>query len=322
MKYGLPGISNIVSSTSTTKIESQILFPGRVADIILDNSHPLFNEKGGWNSIGSLIFNPNNTFNRDTVNTVAKPLFPNNRFIPTINEIVYILTLPNENIQSNISGIEYYYFQPINIWNSCHHNAIPNPIGNVFLPESQKRDYQQTEAGAARRVTDGGTEINLGKTFKERIDVKNLQPYEGDNIYEGRWGNSIRLGSTVLNGSIVNPWSSVGTNGDPIIIIRNGQHNDGKEAWIPQVENINKDKSSIYLTSTQKVPIETSNTKYDSYKEQPPTKPSEYAGEQVIINSGRLVFNSDDDHILISSKKSILKLSKRFKNNKNTLIKA
>ena len=36
MKYGLPGISNIVSSTSTTKIESQILFPGRVADIILD----------------------------------------------------------------------------------------------------------------------------------------------------------------------------------------------------------------------------------------------------------------------------------------------
>ena len=300
------------SQNLSTNQQPQVggIFAARVSFVILnDLDNPqVFKQKGEWSSIGGLFFNsiktPNITGNYDIEN-FAKPLFPNNRFIPTINEIVYILTLPNENIQSNISGIEYYYFQPINIWNSCHHNAIPNPIGNVFLPESQKRDYQQTEAGAARRVTDGGTEINLGKTFKERIDVKNLQPYEGDNIYEGRWGNSIRLGSTVLNGSIVNPWSSVGTNGDPIIIIRNGQHNDGKEAWIPQVENINKDKSSIYLTSTQKVPIETSNTKYDSYKEQPPTKPSEYAGEQVIINSGRLVFNSDDDHILISSKKSI-----------------
>ena len=286
------------------------IFAARVSFVILnDLDNPLvFKQKGEWSSIGGLFFNsiktPNITDSYDIEN-FSKPLFPNNRFIPTVNEIVYILTLPNADIQSNTSGIEYYYFQPINIWNSCHHNAIPNPIGNILLPESQKRDYQQTEAGAVRRVTDGGTEINLGKTFEERINVKNLQPYEGDNIYEGRWGNSIRLSSTVLNSSIINPWSSVGTNGDPIIIIRNGQHDDGKEAWIPQVENINKDKSSIYLTSTQKVPIEASNTKYDSYKEEPPTKPSEFSGEQVIINSGRLVFNSDDNHILISSKKSI-----------------
>jgi len=304
------GIAQILSTTQQPQVGR--IFAARVSFVILNNlDNPLvFKQKGEWSSIGGLFFNsiktPNITDNYD-IEKFAKPLFPNNRFIPTVNEIVYILTLPNENIQTNVSGIEYYYFQPVNIWNSCHHNAIPNPIGNVLLPESQKRDYEQIESGSsARKVTDKeGTEINLGKTFKERIDVKNLQPYEGDNIYEGRWGNSIRLGSTVLNSSIANRWSSVGTDGDPIIIIRNGQHNDGKEAWIPQVENINEDKSSIYLTSTQKVPIKVSSTKYDSYKEQPPTKPLEYAGEQVIINSGRLVFNSNKDHILISSKKSI-----------------
>lgn len=286
------------------------IFAARVSFVILNNidNPSVFKQKGEWSSIGGLFFNsiktPNITDNFDIEN-FAKPLFPNNRFIPTINEIVYIITLPNTDLQSNTSGIEYYYFQPVNIWNSCHHNAIPNPIGNTLLPESQQRDYQTIEGGAVRRVTDGGTEINLGKTFEERLNIKNLQPYEGDNIYEGRWGNSIRLSSTILNSSIVNPWSSVGKNGDPIIIIRNGQHDDGKEAWIPQIEDINKDKSNIYLTSTQKIPLISSNTDYSSYKENPPTKPSEYAGDQVIINSGRLVFNSNNNHILISSKKSI-----------------
>ena len=36
-----------------------------------------------------------------------------------------------------------------------------------------------------------------------------------------------------------------------------------------------------------------------------PKTPDQYAGKQIIINSGRLVFNSTTDHILFSSKKSI-----------------
>lgn len=285
------------------------IFAARVSYVILDNidNPSAFIQQGEWSSIGGLYFNsietPNISDNYEVEN-FAKPLFPNNKFIPTINELVYVIALPNTDIQSNISGISYYYFQPINVWGSVHHNAIPNPINNSLLPESQQRDYEQTEAGSVRKVTDGGTEIDLGKTFEERLNIKNLQPYEGDNLYEGRWGNSIRLGSTVSDSNVVNPWSSTGQNGDPITIIRNGQYEDGKEAWIPQVEDVNKDKSSIYLTSTQNIPLNASNTSYDSY-DTPPTTPSKYAGEQIILNSGRLIFNSNTDHVMISSQKSI-----------------
>ena len=36
-----------------------------------------------------------------------------------------------------------------------------------------------------------------------------------------------------------------------------------------------------------------------------PTEPSQFSGKQILINSGRLVFNSSTDHILLSSNKSI-----------------
>jgi hypothetical protein len=153
-------------------------------------------------------------------------------------------------------------------------------------------------------VTDGGTEIDLGDTFQEKLNIKSLQPFEGDIIYEGRWGQSIRFGSTVKDSKIVNPWSSTNNNGDPITILKNGQHEDGKDPWIPQVEDINKDKSSIYLTSTQTIPIEASSKSYKSYS-LAPTSPDKYSGEQIIINSGRLLFNSTKDSILFSSKKTI-----------------
>jgi len=129
-----------------------------------------------------------------------------------------------------------------------------------------------------------------------------LQPFEGDLIYEGRWGNSIRLSGTAPDR---NPWSTIGTQGDAITIIRNGQtDNPAKNGWDFTVEDINTDASSIYLTTTQKVPL-LANTNYFSYKSNPPTLPDEYTGKQVIINSGRLVFNTTEDHLLLSSAKSI-----------------
>jgi hypothetical protein len=189
----------------------------------------------------------------------------------------------------------------VGIWNHPHHNAFPQ--NSNILPPSQQKDYIQTELGSVRRVTDQSTEIFLGETFIERGNIHPLLPFEGDKIVEGRWGNSIRLGSTVKN--TPNTWSSTGTNGDPITIIRNGQGNQTEEGWIPTVEDINNDDTSVYFTSTQKIPLEASSTSYSSYSSNPPTKPNEYSGKQLILNSGRLVFNTTEDHLLLSSKKSV-----------------
>ena len=95
-----------------------------------------------------------------------------------------------------------------------------------------------------------------------------------------------------------------GKDGDPITIIKNGQHKEDKEPWIPQVEDINKDASSVYLTNTQKIPIEVSSQNYTSYST-PPETPNLYIGDQIILNSGRLLFNSKDDSILLSAKTTI-----------------
>ena len=245
--------------------------------------------------------NPNPEFTSDNF---AKPLFPNQSIVPLENEIVYIIALPSSDIQSDVNDISYYYFQPVNIWNSVHHNAIPDPITGESVPESQQQDYEQTEGGAVRRVTDGGTEIDLGDTFAEKLSIRNLLPYEGDNILEGRWGNTIRLGSTVTSPKIPNPWSNSGADGDPIVIIKNGQHEEDTDPWVPQVEDINTDKSSVYLTSTQAIPIEVASKSYNSYFNAP-TTPDKFVEEQVILNSGRLLFNSKTDSILLSSSDTI-----------------
>ena len=304
-------VTGLSSLQSTPSVKSSLsgVFGARVRYTILDDkTEPtVFKEFGEWSSIGSLFFtklnNPNPAKNFTTDN-FAKPLFPNNKIFPLENEIVYILSLPNSNVQGNVNDTSFYYFQPINIWNSVHHNAIPDPINGNSLPPSQQQDYEQTEAGAVRRVTDGGSEIDLGNTFVEKLDIKNLQPFEGDIFYEGRWGQSLRFGSTVNDSPILNPWSRTGNNGDPLTILRNSQYNDGKDAWIPQVEDINKQGSSVYMTSTQAIPIEVSSKSYSSYKTAP-TSPDKFAGEQIILNSGRLLFNTKSDSILMSSKNSI-----------------
>lgn len=284
----------------------------RVTSIILDNQHPSFNKFGEWSSIGRIFFTRITSPNQapdPTENETAQPLFPNTKHYPLINEIVYIMSLPDSSNAESPNSTSFYYFNPINIWNSSNHNGIPEPFEST-LPASQQRDYKEIEGGAVRRVTDGGTEINLGSTFTENSSSKTLIPYEGDIIQEGRFGQSLRYGSTVPIANIVNPWSTTGESGDPITLIRNGQHEDDNPAWVPQLEDINKDKSSLYLTSTQLIPIEVSSPDSKGYSTPspsltPPTEPNIFEGEQIILNSGRLLFNAKTDSILLTSSDSI-----------------
>jgi hypothetical protein len=308
-RFGWSGLNQALNSNTNNNFNTNnasnigdLITPVRVLSIVLDDTHPRFKELGGWNALGvieyELIINPNT---KVTQFPTAYPLNPSVKNYPLINETAYIISLPDTDIgETNVSQ-KSYYVNIIGMWNHPHHNAYPT-TPNTPSP-SQQKDYVQTQAGSVRRVTDNSTEIFLGNTFKERANIHPLLPFEGDVIHEGRWGNSIRLGSTVKN--TPNNWSNVETNGDPITIIRNGQGSQTNEGWIPITEDINNDDTSIYLTSTQQIPLEVSSDSYVSYPNNPPTNPNEYNGKQIILNSGRLIFNSNDDHILLSSAKSI-----------------
>ena len=320
MDYGYSGLFKSQNKGNTNGVDlfSKInslnnkITPNRVKSIILDQSHEKFEDLGGWNALGTI---------ETSDGRFIRPLNSNSKIFPLINEIVYIvegLNIVGENPQFTIPSS--YYITNIGIWNHPHHNAYPNE--NVSQNEENDDDYEQafngtvndtTDDVTVRRVTDNSTGINLGKTFQERSNIHPLLPFEGDFIQEGRWGNSLRFGSTVQETS--NNWSMYGINGDPITILRNGQGNQTEEGWVPIVEDINNDESSIYLTSTQQVPLKTTgrlndqlNTDYSSYENSgydSPLPPINYSGKQIILNSGRLVFNATEDHILLTSPLSI-----------------
>lgn len=304
----------------------------RVLSIILDDSHPRWNELGEWNAIGIIEYEDiSNNNSNNILNGVAYPFHSNIKHYPVPNETVFIINLDSNNKNNK----KQYYIDVINLWNHPHHNAFPG-IDSNFSKEISN-DYQSsTSGGLVRRIVDDpnvdnpdGTEasgIFLGNTFKEKANIHPLLPFEGDIIYEGRWGNSIRFGSTNINRYNINSetenynwWSKSSdkeNSGDPITIIRNGQGNRSEEGWIPIIENPDIDNSSIYLTSTQKLSIinetfsKQENRGYNvgSYKNSNtplPTSLEQYFNPQILLNSNRIVLNSTSDNVVLNSQGGI-----------------
>ena len=129
------------------------------------------------------------------------PLMPHVTDIPLIGEHVLV---------TEYNG-KHFYLTQINRKNSPTENSIP-----IDLPENTK----------------------YGETYTKK-DIRRVEVCEGDIVYEGRFGNSIKLGCDHTNNS-------------PVIKIRAGQTLDTETRKItgkPVKENIDSDASSIYLIS-------------------------------------------------------------------------
>jgi hypothetical protein len=236
------------------------------------------------------------------------PLDPNTKNYPLVNETVVVIPLANRGFQNSYNKLTFYYINPINLWNNQQSNPIPSPQQDI-VANTQTKGYIQVETtNNPNKPSQGNnTTFTPGKYFNENIIANPTYPYEGDYIIDGRFGNSIRLGNTVPNGTtfVNNNWSSGSQTiiGDPITIITNKKHTE-QPSFNSITEDINQDKSSIYFTSTQIIPLIPASENYNSYSAAP-IKISRYGSDQILINSGRLVFNSSVDSILLSSKQSI-----------------
>jgi len=193
-------------------------------------------------------------------NLVAKPFYSILKQYPLEGEFVFILPGPSVLMNESRGQKDYYYLPPYNIWNTSHHNAFPDLGDYSQYVSTIDRTYQDSLGTnqAVNTSATGSLVMPLGPNFPELSYIKPLKQFTGDTTIEGRWGNSIRFGST--NGGVEkneNYWSSQGTAGSPITIIRNGQGKQENDiAWFPTVENINVDPASIYLTNGQKIVID------------------------------------------------------------------
>jgi len=232
---------------------------GRVKSIVLGPNTPAGKKDKNYRSpsdIGSikyeLLYSALSTSKSKEVSEPAYPMWYFIRQYPVVNEIVLIVVGPSIGLNDGATKQQYYYMPAYGMWNNPNHNGFPNM--------EEWADYLNTFANKptySGNATESKT-LPLGYTFEENPKIKDLQPFEGDTIIQARFGQSIRFGSTVSVLSNDNTWSKnkEGTNGDPITIITNRQGDRVvRNKFDSIVEDINKDGSSIYMTSTQEIDL-------------------------------------------------------------------
>jgi hypothetical protein len=286
MRQGQEGVGKLYASIpSNIPNQAQSSKVGQVVGIIMGENLPTstqYQRAGGSSGIGSILYLEINTkgpipingkFDDTLYNTckIAKPLTSTTISLPLIGEMVYVIEdLPSANSDIEKTAIKSYYLGTINAWGSSQLNSVGNS--------------------------------SPGITFKQNPKVKNLLPFEGDHILQGRQGSALRFSSTTKLYNNLNEWSNIGNEDSPITILTNGYAYDPKEIF--HVERINKDDSSFYLTSTQQLPLQTDRTGVLN----PLTNPidaSKYFNAQAILNSDRIVLNSKKDEVMIFAKTNV-----------------
>jgi len=221
----------------------------------------------------------------------VKPIDLHSIKLPVVGEIILTCKSVNNTYQ-NATSYEresWYYVTTLNLQSGINNNK---GTGMSFSnSELDSTDVQN---------------LPSGKTFNDQYVTSPLQLFEGDSVYQGRNGQSIRFGSTI---SILpesyyykQPTWLGETSGAPIIIISNRQQNLPNKEFV--VEDINQDAASLYLTSTQKLPIILGNNESPNSLTgclTPGGLESNYIGSQLIGISDRVIIKAKTDLAVIDS---------------------
>ncbi len=236
----------------------------------------------------------------------AYPLEANVQEYPLIGEPVLVF--------KTFGGL--YYSRPLNYTRKISQNAA-NSLRKKFSPEKSAVTSDTRELasrGALPESVSTTVDDSLGKYFPDEgvLTTKSVRPCEGDVLLQGRFGNAIRIGSSLVKTPVKGA-----TN--PNILLTAGFWSNPKEVsatvdglpidYSLIYENINKDKSSIWMVSDQKV-IFTAATALSGATSKAhllssPNKTVSYTGAQIFINSDRVILNSKRNEISLFSNSEI-----------------
>jgi hypothetical protein len=224
-----------------------------------------------------------------TTEYYAYPFDKNNFTMPIVGETVIIME-----IDSNVFWLPY----TITPYSSYRRDY-------VSFKDSEAVDGTKAKGGGnaqSQRETaqTGGQNANKKKDDKNQYKVnekiKFLKPKEGDTILQGRVGNTIRFSEFHL--------TEDGKTSSPSIFIRNKQNPelDSKKIGELVEEDINKDGTSIYITSNKvKIPFkEEVKKEKKGFKEYPNSK--DLNGDQLFVNSDRIVLSAKAKEFIIFGK--------------------
>lgn len=230
---------------------------------------------------------------------VAYPLDSSIKRVPILGETVLLFQGLGPTSTGGNSGNRLYYINPVSLQLNPNNNSLPSSV-IIKKQDSSNTSYDNTSSGNPNVANQDDTENDFGEGFVEEPSVSPLQPFLGDLLIEGRFGHSLRMGYTPQTSQTTQQpsWSS-DTDSDPITILSNGR-NQGGEYNKFSIESIDDDLSSIWLTSSQKLRIQTSQRNLGSADSQ-----SSFDNPSIVLTSDRLLFNAKNDHIILSANKSV-----------------
>lgn len=277
------------------------VFKGVVTDVILDETNTLVTEGiVGLGKVGHISFIPMNkgSVEGDGGDNFAAPMDKNFNTLPVKNEKVdifntktgYFYRRSNDNVTPNI-------------------DTSPSLISDFFKrfeeKENEKSDYQSTSnTGIANKSTsDSGEDNKLGDVFEDKQnDIHPLRYYEGDSLIESRFGQSLRFsGYNNEEGTL-----------SPTIILRNRENDVSQnetEFGSTTEEDVNRDGSTIVLSSVDYklnfqpgVIDDGGSSNFENKPNSFADYPSELIGDQILINSGRVIISSKESEMIFYSK--------------------
>ena len=202
----------------------------------------------------------------DNATVPAKPYNLHNLIIPAVGEHVVVFNGYSNYNQENGRREQWYYLPIVGIQSNINNNFLPGLSGRT----------------------------NTSDKHLPEKNISPLQAYTGDLLTQGRWGNSIRLGSSVdsntYNRYSKSPTWTDSNVGNPIIVLSNTKTNLPGKQFV--VESADTDYSSLWLTSTQTVNVTLNNTlrKTNRYE------------SQLIGTADRIILKSKSDVVALDSK--------------------
>jgi hypothetical protein len=275
---------------------------GFVYDVILDETNPVIansGEKIDISYIGAIQFRyANNTTSDDKNLPIAFPFDKNLKSLPVKNESVEIYENAGTVLYRRI-GTE---ITP-NI--SSDQKSITIYFGDKTKLEDKSAEYSKVlSTGITKTNVNPSLELNgYGKYFKPEVGIHKLKLYEGDILFESRFGQSIRFSG----------YNNPSNLFSPTLIIRNNESEITRKKPIKEsiTEDVNLDGSIIALTSKDyELPFKPGNvseTGISDFQTKPDTfdgYPQKLVGDQILLNSGRIILSAKNGEMIFYSKKN------------------